>query len=154
MCHYIFKNSRYLRYFLAEFLGTFLLVSLGDGCIAQVVLGNIMHGDTFFGGFLNIALGYGAALMVGVTAVAGVSGGHLNPAVTLAMAVTRRLEWTALPVYMIGQYMGAFMGAVSVWSVYYDAIGHVTSGHNVSDATRGIFASYPTFDNKVCQRCN
>ena len=69
--------------------------------------------------------------------------------IRVAVAVTRRLEWAAVPVYMIGQYSGAFMGAASVWSVYYDAIGHVTRVQNVSDASRGIFASYPTFDNQV-----
>ena len=79
-----------MKVFLAELLGTFLLVLLGDGSVAQVVLGNTARSDTFFGGFLNIALGYGLALMVGICASGGVSGGHLNPAVSLAMAVIRR----------------------------------------------------------------
>ena len=85
--------SRVMRVFLAELLGTFLLVLLGDGAVAQVVLGNTARGDNFFGGFLNIALGYGLALMVGICASGGVSGGHLNPAVSLAMAVIRRGAW-------------------------------------------------------------
>ena len=83
---------RFMKVFLAELLGTFLLVLLGDGAVAQVVLGNAARSGTFVGGFLNIALGYGLALMVGICASGGVSGGHLNPAVTLAMAVTRRGE--------------------------------------------------------------
>ena len=78
-----------MKIFFAELLGTFLLVLLGDGSVAQVVLGNTARSDKFFGGFLNIALGYGLALMVGICASGGVSGGHLNPAVSLAMAVIR-----------------------------------------------------------------
>ena len=78
-----------MKIFFAELLGTFLLVLLGDGSVAQVVLGNTARSDNFFGGFLNIALGYGLALMVGICASGGVSGGHLNPAVSLAMAVIR-----------------------------------------------------------------
>ena len=83
---------RYLREFLAEALGTFALVIFGDGAVAQVVLGNAARGDTFFGGFLNISVGYGLALMIGICISGGVSGGHLNPAVTLAMAALRKLK--------------------------------------------------------------
>ena len=85
-------SIRYLREFLAETLGTFALVIFGDGAVAQVVLGNAARGDTFFGGFLNISLGYGLALMIGICISGGVSGGHLNPAVTLAMAALRKLK--------------------------------------------------------------
>ena len=60
--------------------------------MAQVVLGNAARGDNFFGGFLNISVGYGLALMVGICISGGVSGGHLNPAVTLAMAAVRKLH--------------------------------------------------------------
>ena len=73
-------------------LGTFALVLLGDGAVAQVVLGKALREDDFFGGFLNISLGYGLALMVGICISGGVSGGHLNPAVTLAMAAIKHLK--------------------------------------------------------------
>lgn len=63
----------------------------GDGAIAQVVLGNAARGDNFFGGFLNISIGYGLALMIGICISGGVSGGHLNPAVSLAMMALRKL---------------------------------------------------------------
>ena len=85
-------SVRYLREFLAETLGTFALVIFGDGAVAQVVLGNAARGDTFFGGFINISFGYGLALMIGICISGGVSGGHLNPAVTLAMAAVKNLK--------------------------------------------------------------
>ena len=103
---------RFMKVFLAELLGTFLLVLLGDGSVAQVVLGNTARSDTFFGGFLNIALGYGLALMVGICASGGVSGGHLNPAVTLAMAVTRGGEtW-----HLVKQLLSATMSCQALFS--------------------------------------
>ena len=83
---------RYVREFLAETLGTFTLVLLGDCAVGQVVLGNGARGDDFFGGFLNISVGYGLALMIGITISGGVSGGHLNPAVTLAMAAIKNIK--------------------------------------------------------------
>ena len=147
--------SRYIRLFLAEVLGTFLLVLLGDGAVAQVVLGNASKGNTFFGGFLNIALGYGLALMVGICASGGVSGGHLNPAVSLAMGVIKKLEWRKVPLYMAAQYLGAFLGAVVLWGNYKDAItmteeavlpSNSTSQVKYTSATHGIFATYPFFD--------
>ena len=60
--------------------------------MGQVVLGNGARGDQFFGGFLNISVGYGLALMIGITISGGVSGGHLNPAVTLAMAAIKNIK--------------------------------------------------------------
>ena len=83
---------RYIREFLAEALGTFALVIFGDGAVSQVVLGNTARGDAFFGGFLNICFGYGLALMIGIAISGGVSGAHLNPAVTLAMAVLKKTK--------------------------------------------------------------
>jgi aquaglyceroporin related protein len=88
----LLQIHRYVREFLAEMLGTFALVIFGDGAVAQVVLGNAARGDTFFGGFLNISFGYGLALMIGICISGGVSGGHLNPAVTLAMAAIKNLK--------------------------------------------------------------
>lgn len=138
-------TNQYVREFLAETLGTFALVLFGDGAVAQVVLGSQARGDSFFGGFLNICLGYGLALMVGITISGGVSGGHLNPAVTLAMAAIRNLKPLQIPVYMAGQYLGAFLGAMVVWGEYADAIKMVEVSGNYSSATHGIFASYPFF---------
>merc|ERR1712179_753376 len=68
------RKAQFLREFLSETLGTFALVLLGDGAVAQVVLGNAARGDDFFGGFLNISAGYGLAVMVGICISGGVSG--------------------------------------------------------------------------------
>ncbi len=70
--------------------------------------------------FLSVALGYGLALMIGILVSGGVSGGHLNPAVTLSMACLNKLRWLYVPVYMIAQYLGAFVGAAIVYGLYID----------------------------------
>jgi len=139
------NTNQYVREFLAETLGTFTLVLLGDCAVGQVVLGNGARGDDFFGGFLNISVGYGLALMIGITISGGVSGGHLNPAVTLAMAAIKNIKLLQIPVYMAGQYLGAFLAALVVWGEYADAIKMVEVSGNYTSATHGIFASYPFF---------
>merc|ERR1712032_1614570 len=83
-----FNTNKHLRHFLAEFLGTFCLVLIGDGAVAQFALSENPNSAANKGGnFIHVAFGYGLALMVGICVSGGVSGGHLNPAVTLAMAV-------------------------------------------------------------------
>jgi len=144
-----FKTPKLVREFLAEVLGTFLLVVFGDGAIMQVVLGNAGtaggRSSQFFGGFLNICLGYGLGLMIGILASGGVSGGHLNPAVTLAMAAIKKLKPIQIPIYMAGQYLGAFLGAAVLYGIYADAI-HMVDPDKLS--THTTFASYPnTFFN-------
>jgi len=144
-------THRYVREFLAEFLGTFSLVLFGDGAVAQVVLGNAARGDEFFGGFLNIALGYGLALMIGICVSGGVSGGHLNPAVTVGMAALRKIQLIQVPIYMAAQYAGAFVAALVLWGEYADVIKLAemakppTNSSAYSSNTQGIFASYPFF---------
>ncbi len=71
---------------------------------------------------MTVALGYGLALMIGILVSGGVSGGHLNPAVTFSMACLRKLKWVYLPVYWAAQYLGAFVGAAIVFGVYADGI--------------------------------
>lgn len=144
-------SKKYVREFLAETLGTFVLVLFGDGAVAQVVLGRANKGDLFFGGFLNIAFGYGLALMIGICISGGVSGGHLNPAVTLAMAAIKKLKPKQVPVYMAGQYLGAFLAALVLWGEYADTIKLAemtlssTNSSSYTSNTHGIFASYPSF---------
>jgi len=126
-----------VRQFSAEVLGTFLLVLFGDGAIAQVSLGGK---GGFFGNFQSIMFGYGFALMIGILVSGGVSGGHLNPAVTLAMAVLRKCSWIQVPIYMLAQYLGAFLAAAVLYGIYADGING--AGGKIP-GTAGIFASYP-----------
>ena len=77
--------------------------------MAQVVLGNAARKDTFFGGFLNISFGYGLALMIGICISGGVSGGHLNPAVTLAIAAIKKLEPIQVTAQMPWLHIGIFL---------------------------------------------
>ncbi len=102
------------RIFLAEFLGTLLLVLLGDGSVAEAS----QQGEPF----IHISFGFGFALMVSILVSGGVSGAHLNPAVTLSMAALGKCSWVAVPVYMVAQYLGAFSGAAMVFGIYADLI--------------------------------
>jgi glycerol uptake facilitator protein len=101
--------------FLAELLGTMLLVLLGDGVVANVVL-NKTKGQN--GGWIVITAGWAFGVTVGVYAVGRFSGAHLNPAVTIAMASLGSLAWASVPVYIAGQMLGAVLGASVVWLAY------------------------------------
>jgi glycerol uptake facilitator protein len=105
---------------LAEFLGTLVLILLGDGVVAMVVLfGNRASGSIPHGGYTNITLGWGLAVVMGVYLARRVSGAHLNPAVTLALAVHRRFPWGKVLPYCLAQLAGAFAGAALVFVNYY-----------------------------------
>jgi len=84
--------------------------------------------------------GYGFALMIGILVSGNVSGGHLNPAVTLSMAVLRKCAWIQVPIYMLAQYLGAFLASAVLYGIYADGING--AGGKI-DGTAGIFASYP-----------
>ena len=127
-----------LRQGLAELLGTFMLVLLGDGAVAEYKMRIAISGVP---DVLSVAFGYGLALMVGILVSGGVSGGHLNPAVTLAMAALKKCKWSDLPVYWIGQYLGAFLAAAVIYGNYIDGMSNVLGGKNMASA--GIFATYP-----------
>jgi glycerol uptake facilitator protein len=100
---------------LAEAIGTMLLVLLGDGVVANVVL-NRSKGQN--SGWIVITVGWGVAVAMAVYAVGRISGAHLNPAVTIGLAVIGSFPWTQVPGYIIAQMVGAFAGAVLVWLMY------------------------------------
>lgn len=115
---------------LAEFLGTFVLIAFGDGVVAMTVAGLPGSGRTespttiFLGpsDWLLIAWGWGLAVAFGVYVAGGVSGAHINPAVTLGFAVRRKFPWRKVGPYWLAQLVGAFAGAALVYLVYHDAI--------------------------------
>ena len=100
---------------LAEVIGTMLLVLLGDGVVANVVL-NRTKGQN--GGWIVITVGWGVAVAMAVYAVGRISGAHLNPAVTIGLAVIGSFPWNQVPGYIVAQLIGAFAGAVLVWVAY------------------------------------
>ncbi len=100
---------------LAEAIGTMLLVLLGDGVVANVVL-NRTKGQN--GGWIVITLGWGVAVAMSVYAVGRISGAHLNPAVTLGLAVIGSFPWADVPGYIAAQMVGGFIGAILVWLAY------------------------------------
>src|SRR6516165_9074222 len=92
---------------LAEFLGTLILIALGDGVVAMVVLfGKDVPGGVFMGGYTNITLGWGLAVFMAICVAGRVSGAHINPAVTLAMAAFRGFPWRKTGPYILAQVLG------------------------------------------------
>jgi glycerol uptake facilitator protein len=101
--------------FTAELIGTMLLILLGDGVVANCLLKQSKGNG---GGWIVITAGWGFAVMVGAYAVGTISGAHLNPALTLALAAIGKLEWALVPTYIAAQFLGAFLGAILVWLMY------------------------------------
>jgi glycerol uptake facilitator protein len=106
-----------LSIFGAEVIGTGLLILLGDGVVAAVLLN---HSKAQNGGWIVITWGWAMAVMVAVFAVGQFSGAHLNPAVTIGFAIEGRTEWGDVPEYLAGEFVGAFIGAALVWLSYLD----------------------------------
>ena len=102
--------------FVGEIVGTMLLILFGDGVVANVVLAKTKGNNS---GWIVITTGWALAVFVGAFAVASVSGAHLNPAVTIGLAVAGNFEWGDVPLYIIAQMIGAFLGAVLVWLHHY-----------------------------------
>jgi glycerol uptake facilitator protein len=128
---------------IAEFLGTFVLILFGTGVVAMVVLfPSNTPGATVHGGYTNITLGWGLAVTMGLYISGKVSGGHLNPAVTLTLAVFRDFPWRKVLPYSIAQTAGAFLAAALVYRNYLPAF------HQVDpqlQKTAGVFTTFPTF---------
>lgn len=101
--------------YLAEFIGTMILIVLGDGVVAGVLL---KQSKSEQAGWVAIVLGWGLTVTLAIYAVGGYSGAHINPAVTLALAVNGSFPWADVPAYCLAQLLGAFTGAVVVWLHY------------------------------------
>lgn len=103
-----------MNIYLAEFLGTMLIILLGEGVVAGVVLKGTKSENA---GWLTICIAWGLAVTMGIYA-SGISGAHLNPAITIALAIIGLFDWANVPGYCLAQFAGAFTGAVLVWFYY------------------------------------
>ncbi len=110
------SNLNPMSPYVAEFLGTLILILLGDGVVAGAVLKGPKSENM---GWLGIVVGWGLAVTLAIYAVGNISGAHINPAVTLAMAWSGSFSWDLVPGYILAQFAGAFTGAVLVWIHYY-----------------------------------
>ncbi|ARX82305.1 MULTISPECIES: MIP/aquaporin family protein [Streptomyces] len=102
--------------FIGETIGTAVLILLGGGVCAAVTLKRSKAKDA---GWLAITFGWGFAVLTGAYLAGGVSGAHLNPAVTIGLAVDGGTKWSDVPIYLGSQFLGAMIGAVLVWATYY-----------------------------------
>lgn len=126
---------RKTKEFLYELVGTMILLAFGTGSVAMVVLFEGGKGD-----YTTITFGWGIGVMLGIL-VAAPSGAHLNPALTLALALTRRFSWSKVLPYILGQLLGAFLGAAITYFVFYGKIKEMET--LLSEDYSGIFATFP-----------
>ena len=101
--------------FLSEFIGTAVLITLGDGVVANVVL---QKTKGYNGGLIAITVGWMVAVFVGVFITAKASGAHLNPVVTISLACLHKFSWSLVPGYIAAQVAGAMAGSLLVWAAY------------------------------------
>ena len=120
--------------FLSEFLGTAILIALGNGVVANVVLNKTKGHNS---GWIVIAFGWAIAVFVGVYVSAASSGAHLNPAVTFALAYLKKISWSVVPEYLAGQLLGAMVGSVIVWLFY-------LQHYRATENAEGILATFAT----------
>ncbi|ORY84689.1 aquaporin-like protein [Leucosporidium creatinivorum] len=113
-----------MRVYFAEFLGTLVLVLWGEGTQAQVVAARKQPSD-----YLSVAWGWGVGFMLAIYISSGISGGHINPAVTVSLAVFRRFKWRKVPGYILAQLLGAFTAAAIIYGVYYGPLHSLKGGY-------------------------
>jgi len=134
--------------FLAEFLGTALLLLLGNGVVANVVLHKTKGNSS---GWIVITTGWALAVFVGVVLAGPYSGAHLNPAVTITLALAGKFEWSQVPLFITAQMLGAMAGALAVWLNYKDHLDETTD----TGLQRAVFCTEPairkTGRNFICE---
>lgn len=133
------QNSLMMQ-LVGEFLGTAFIVLLGDGVCTAV---NLKKSKANGAGWVAIALGWGLAVTFGIYMVSWLSPGHLNPAVTIAMAVSGKLAWSSVLPYIIAQVAGGFVGGILVWLTYFPHWAATTD----QDAILGSFCTAPAIRN-------
>ncbi|MES2330197.1 MAG: MIP/aquaporin family protein [Bacteroidota bacterium] len=128
--------------FIAELAGSALLIILGDGVVANVIL-NKTKG--YNGGLIAITFGWAIAVFVAVYATASSSGAHLNPAVTLALASIGKFEWSLVPTYLLAQLLGSMLGALIMWVAYRQ---HFNATEDAATKL-GVFCTSPAINKPV-----
>ena len=118
----------------AEFAGTMILILIGVGVVAQVVGGGIGNHD-------SIAWAWGLGVILGIYTAGRISGAHLNPAVTLALAVFGGFSWRKVAPYSLAQTLGAFVAALLVRWNYTEVLTKADPGHTIK--TQGVFSTLP-----------
>jgi len=103
--------------FIAELIGTMLMILLGNGVVANVVLNDTKGNNS---GWMVITTAWGLAVFVGVTVAGPYSGAHFNPAITIGLAIAGKFPWSSVLPYISAQFLGAFIGAFLVWIMYFD----------------------------------
>ncbi len=127
----------------AEFFGTLVLILFGNGVVAMVVLfGSGVPGEIVHGGFTNITIAWGLGVTMGIYLAGRISGAHLNPAVTLSLAIFRGFPWRKVAPYVLVQTVAAFVAAAIVFWEYRPAF---LKADPLLDHTAGIFTTFPAF---------
>ncbi|XP_008072671.1 aquaporin-7 [Carlito syrichta] len=133
-------QRKMVREFVAEFMSTYVMMVFGLGSVAHMVLG-----DKKYGSFLGVNLGFGFGVTMGVHVAGNISGAHMNAAVTFTNCALGRMSWKKFPVYVLGQFLGSFTAAATIYGLFYPAILHFSGGQLMvtgPTATAGIFATY------------
>lgn len=128
--------------FTAELMGTMFLILLGNGVVANTILKGTKGNS---GGWMVITTGWALAVFVGVVVASPYSGAHLNPAVTIALAIAGKFSWNKVALYIVAQIIGAILGAFLVWVVYND---HFNSTAD-PDTQLAVFSTGPAIKNSM-----
>jgi glycerol uptake facilitator protein len=126
--------------FIAEIIGTALLILLGGGVVANVVLNKTIGNNS---GWIVITTGWALAVYVAVVVAGPYSGAHINPAVSISLAVAGKFPWESVPLYVLGQMIGAMVGATLVWVVYKNHFEATEDG----DSKKAVFCTAPAIRN-------
>ena len=136
-----------MRAVVAEFLGTFVLMMFGTGVVAMTVLfGKGLPGEVVNGGYTNITIAWGIAVTMGIYVSSKWSGGHLNPAVTVSLALFRGFSWKMVGPYILAQVAGAFCASALVFWNYRPAFQAFDPGLT---KTAGVFTTFPAFPDQL-----
>src|SRR5687768_3229075 len=126
--------------FMAELIGTTFLILLGAGVVANVILKGTKGNNS---GWMVITTGWALAVFVGVVIAGPYSGAHLNPAVSIALAMAHKFDWSEVPLYVLAQLLGAMLGSFLAWVIYRDHF-NTTSD---PDTQLAVFSTGPAIRN-------